>query len=56
MLPSIRLPAVSAGIWPETKICGPAMMAWDYYVGLVYGMVYGECGVYAVEEEEVGVD
>jgi hypothetical protein len=29
MLPSIRLPFVSAGIWPETKICGPAMMAWD---------------------------
>jgi hypothetical protein len=29
MLPSIRLPLVSAGIWPETKIWGPAMMAWD---------------------------
>jgi hypothetical protein len=29
MLPSIRLPLVSAGIWPETKMLGPAMMAWD---------------------------
>jgi hypothetical protein len=31
MLPSIKFPFVSAGIWPETKICGPAMMAWDYW-------------------------
>jgi len=23
----------SAGIWPETKICGPAIMAWDLGVG-----------------------
>jgi hypothetical protein len=30
MLPSIRLPLVSAGIWPETKTWGPAMMAWDW--------------------------
>jgi hypothetical protein len=29
MLPSIRLPLVSAGIWPETKMLGPAMMACD---------------------------
>jgi hypothetical protein len=27
MLPSIKLPFVSAGIWPETKILGPATMA-----------------------------
>ena len=27
MLPSIRAPVLSAGIWPETKTWGPAMMA-----------------------------
>ena len=27
MLPSIKLPLVSAGIWPETKTLGPATMA-----------------------------
>jgi hypothetical protein len=29
MLPSIRAPVLSAGIWPDTKIWGPAIMAWD---------------------------
>jgi len=30
MLPSIRLPWLSAGIWPETKIWAPATMACDW--------------------------
>lgn len=29
MLPSTRLPDASAGIWPETKMCGPAITACD---------------------------
>lgn len=30
MLPSSSLPVLSAGIWPETKTCPPALMAWLY--------------------------
>jgi len=33
MVPVVRAPVESAGIWPETKICGPAIMAWDLGVG-----------------------
>jgi hypothetical protein len=39
MLPSIRFPEASAGIWPETKTWPLARMAWDY-VG--YWLVYLE--------------
>lgn len=28
MEPSTRLPSLSAGIWPETKMWAPALMAW----------------------------
>ena len=48
MLPSTRVPVLSAGIWPETQIWLPARMAWDWVVSCVVGMhgLYGvECGV-----------
>jgi len=28
MLPSTKLPFLSAGIWPETKMCWPTWTAW----------------------------
>jgi hypothetical protein len=49
MLPSIRLPLVSAGIWPETKIWGPAMMAWDWRGQRPASLLLCICGVVVVE-------
>ena len=50
MLPSIRAPVLSAGIWPETKTLGPAIMAWDCgREGLVGEGVGGERGGVVME-------
>ena len=41
MLPSTRLPFLSAGIWPETKICPLTLMAWLYILAIRVCMVEG---------------